>query len=129
MAKLTEANSLRMSRIQSNDYTFGIDEISGTITLEKALRSDVHYYELVVTSKNRADGPTSKIDVRFYPITEENTVRVQTKNYLEFNEEEFAEELAELYGQDASVVINDVLPLVRDESSQGNQVQIKISMI
>ena len=123
IVRLTESNNLRKFRSQGS-YTFAVDEITGDITLEQSLKSDVHYYELVVIAKNEADGPRSKINVRFYPITEENTVRVQTENYVEFDEEDFARQLAVLYGKEASVVINDVLPIVSD-TGQGNEVRSK----
>lgn len=120
-AKLTPTNKIRLHRTSAVGISFAIDA-AGDISLIQPLKPDVHYYEIVVIGQNIAPGPIGEVTIRFYPISDQNTARVQTQNFGDFDEETFATELSSLYGQDASVIINDITMVSDDSGTTTNQV-------
>ena len=82
------------------------------------------------SASNVAFGPTSRLSVRFYPISEQYVVKVKTRNFEEFEENKFKEDLSKLYKKsfgNAEVLINDMTLIPDLQGNPTNQVSQNFS--
>ena len=93
------------------------------MTLARPLKPKIHYYEITVTAANKAAGPKSSIIIRFFPVTQDETVIVKTTNFARFDENSFIDELGQLIEEQSTVVINDMKNVLDSDGNPINEVK------
>ena len=99
------------------------------MTLARPLKPNIHYYEITVTAANKAAGPKSSIIIRFFPVTQDETVIVKTTNFARFDENSFIDELGQLIEEQSTVVINDMKNVLDSDGNPINEVKRYLKML
>ena len=99
------------------------------MALVRPLKRKVHFYEVTVTASNKKPGPESSILIRFFPVAEDQTVIVRTKNFARFDEDSFIKELAVLVEEHSTVVINDMNNVLDAAGDATNEVHYICSSV